>query len=399
MGTLAADLVEVGQRILLGLGLAGVIDGGLGGRGRFAGLARLGIVAAGCRSRRIGGLLFLLEALLLQLADGEELKDPVLHVLQPVVILFQDPVGAPEVDLVVGALAPGQLRDPLQVCADDLVLGRLRRCPVQPAEFAVHFLPGRLRQRQGLDALPQFVGVLPVSLFTELLADLFHLLAQQHFALAFPQLLLDLGLDVLLGVDPHQLPLHRHERRLHALLVVEHFEQPLLFGGGKFEVEDDQVRERTRFVHTLDDLVQCLRGLTTARSQLRGALTEFRVQRLELGVPLVDGAESLEAHQRRAEHRVAVAGILDRARPRLALHQQLDAATRPMGLYDSDDGAHRVQDLRIGLILVLVLGHRKEKPVAVHGLLDSLHRARPARRNRHGHAGVDHRLPQREHRE
>ena len=55
-------------------------------------------------------------------AEGEELQDALLDVLQAVVILVQGLVGELQVELVLRMDAPGQQGDPVQIVAGDRIL-------------------------------------------------------------------------------------------------------------------------------------------------------------------------------------------------------------------------------------------------------------------------------------
>ncbi len=68
------------------------------------------------RSRRLG----------VQLADREVLEDPVLDLLEVVVVLVEHLARVIDVEVVLGLLVPGQLDQPLEVGADDPVLGGRR---------------------------------------------------------------------------------------------------------------------------------------------------------------------------------------------------------------------------------------------------------------------------------
>ena len=69
--------------------------------------------------------------------DGEELEDAVLHRLQPVVVGVEHLARVREVEVVLGRRVPRQLGDPLEVRADDAVLGGLRREVLEAVELAV----------------------------------------------------------------------------------------------------------------------------------------------------------------------------------------------------------------------------------------------------------------------
>src|SRR5439155_13282419 len=80
-----------------------------------------------------------------KLRDGEVLDDPLLHLLEVVVVLVEDLARAIEIEVVLRGLAPRQGRDPVEVGSDDAVLGGRRRQLLEARELAVSRLPDRLR--------------------------------------------------------------------------------------------------------------------------------------------------------------------------------------------------------------------------------------------------------------
>ena len=70
-----------------------------------------------------------------------------------------------------------------------------------------------------LEALTHLLDVVALFLLTELLLNRLELLTQQHLALPLTELRLDLGLDVLLSIDPGELPFDCHQARPHAFLI------------------------------------------------------------------------------------------------------------------------------------------------------------------------------------
>ena len=64
--------------------------------------------------------------ILLELRDGEMLDDPLLHLVEVVVVLVEDLARAVEIEVVVRGHAPRQRRQPVEIGADDAVL-RCRR--------------------------------------------------------------------------------------------------------------------------------------------------------------------------------------------------------------------------------------------------------------------------------
>ena len=61
-------------------------------------------------------------AILAQLAHRQVLEDAVLDLLQVVVVFVEDLPRPGDVDLAAAQLVPGQLRDPVEIGADDAVL-------------------------------------------------------------------------------------------------------------------------------------------------------------------------------------------------------------------------------------------------------------------------------------
>ena len=117
---------------------------------------------------------------------------------------------------------------------------------VEPAELAVDFLPGLGRQVERLELLAQLLEVVPLVALAQLALDGLELLAQEHLALPLAQLLLDLGLDVLLGVEHADLALHVDQDAAEPLLDAQRLEQRLPLGRGDVDVAGDEVGEPAR---------------------------------------------------------------------------------------------------------------------------------------------------------
>ena len=115
-------------------------------------------------------------------------------------------------------------------------LHRLPADPGEPVELAVHFLPGLGRQVERLELLPQLLQIVPLVALAQLALDGLELLAEEHLPLPLAQLLLDLGLDVLLGIEHADLALHVHQHPAEPLLDAERLEQRLPLGRGDVDV-------------------------------------------------------------------------------------------------------------------------------------------------------------------
>ncbi len=125
------------------------------------------------------------------------LEDAVLDLLEVVVILVQHGPGVWEVEVVVGDLAPRQGHEPVEVRANDAVLGCGGGDLLQSRQLAVDGFLRVFRQLQLREAAAQLVDLRLLGVtFAELVLDRLELLAQEELALAFLHLLLNLRLDL-----------------------------------------------------------------------------------------------------------------------------------------------------------------------------------------------------------
>ena len=100
------------------------------------------------RARRAGEAEDRALHVLLELADGQVFEDPLLDLLEVVVVGVEDLAGPAEVEPVAAGLAPGQDRQPVEVGPDDRVLGRAGVHAGEPLELALglgQHLGGRAR--------------------------------------------------------------------------------------------------------------------------------------------------------------------------------------------------------------------------------------------------------------
>ncbi len=80
----------------------------------------------------------------IELEHGQVLQDALLHIFQVVVVLIQDLAGQRDIDDGLGAFAPGQFQDQLEIAARQLVIGRHGRQLFQPAQLTLGFLADML---------------------------------------------------------------------------------------------------------------------------------------------------------------------------------------------------------------------------------------------------------------
>ncbi len=130
------------------------------------------------------------------------LDDPLLDVVEPVVVGVEDGAGGHEVGGVGRGDVPGQLEDGVEPGPDPLRLGVLLAGPLQLVDLAQQRLAHGVRDVGGLRPGAVVIGTLGLAL-AELLADRRELLAQEVLPLglvdALPDVLADLLADLELG--------------------------------------------------------------------------------------------------------------------------------------------------------------------------------------------------------
>ena len=77
-----------------------------------------------------------------QVAHREVLQDAFFDVLEPVVILIEDPMRVREIQVVFALLLPGQIEDPVQVGARYGAFRGVRGDAVEPVDLALGHLAG-----------------------------------------------------------------------------------------------------------------------------------------------------------------------------------------------------------------------------------------------------------------
>src|SRR5262249_9302764 len=117
-----------------------------------------------------------------ELAHGQELEDPVLHVPEGVMVLIEDSRGLLDVEVVFAPRRPGELCDRLEIGPDDLRLHRLAADARQAAPLAIHLATHVLRQLERVELLLQLLQPLALRalVLAELLLDRLELLAEVH---------------------------------------------------------------------------------------------------------------------------------------------------------------------------------------------------------------------------
>ena len=135
-------------------------------------------------------------ALAAELADGQELDDALLDVLEAGVVLIEDASRLAEVEVVLRADVPRDLEHPVEVRPDPAVLRALLAGPLETVQLALDLGADVLGHAGALEASP-VTGRDVVAAFAELLLDRLELLAQQEVSLGLLHPLVDLGANLL----------------------------------------------------------------------------------------------------------------------------------------------------------------------------------------------------------
>ena len=258
-----------------------------------------------------------------------------------------------EVEVVLGDRPPRQREDPVEVRADDAVLGGGGREALEPVHLARRRLGGVLGQVLGRELLEQLVdlGLVVVDL-AELLLDRLQLLTEEELALGLVDLARDLRLD--LRAELRHLDLAPEDRRDPAqpLLDVGRLEQLLPLVRLQPQRRRDQVRERGRVVDVGGGELQLLRQVGRHPDDLRELLLHRPGQRLDLGRLRHDLRQVLELGDE-------VRLVLDRLDEADALDTLDEDSQRPVGhldhLVDDRDRADAVEVVparRVGLLVL-----------------------------------------------
>ena len=193
-------------------------------------------------------------ALAAELANREELDDPLLHVLETGVILIEDAPCLGEVEVVLGSHVPGDLEHPVEIGPDPAVLRALLARPLEAVQLALDLLAHVLGHARVLEARP-VAGDNIVATLAELLLDRLELLAQQEVALGLLHPLVDLGPHLLAHRCVGEDVLGPSDQASEALLDVErlqHLELLLDAEVRRVAGEVGQVAGVTNRAHRLD---------------------------------------------------------------------------------------------------------------------------------------------------
>ena len=290
-----------------------------------------------------------------QLAHRQVLGDAVLDVLQTGVIGVEHFACRNRIEVLLGALAPGDRDQPVQVCADHARLARLLAHPLKAPELLQRLLVDLLGHRGGLDLGAVLLRDRALVL-AELLADRLHLLAQEVLALLVLRPLLHVLADALAHLQLGQALALQLDGQLQALGHVERAQQLDLLLVGQVGGVAGRVGQRPG----LGDRAQERGDAAVVAAQLEDLLDDRAVLALEVaGLAVYRRLIGALVH---LDAQLTAGSCLGGADQRAVLPRDRDgmaAAGQPQLLGDLGHGAHLEE-------LVLVAGHEHDALVIAH---------------------------------
>ena len=220
----------------------------------------------------------------LELAHRQVLDDALFDLLQPVVVLVQDPTGAIQVQVVLGGLVPGELHQPLQIGARHRILGGLGRDLPQPHELFVGHLLGLGGHFSLEDALLELARLVVLLTVPQLILDGPHALPQHGLPLVPAHLGPHMRVDVLPDLVRLQGAMEPEQHLPQALGHVHLVEDLHLLGQGGVDVGGRNVGERAGLPHLLQQRGRLVGDVGRDGDQLLAGVAHRQGQALGLHV-------------------------------------------------------------------------------------------------------------------
>ena len=301
-----------------------------------------------------------------QLPHGDEFQDPLLHLVQAVVVLVQDLPGLFHVSPVVGLHTPGHVQAHIQIVPDDGPLGAAEGLLGQAVQLLHELLPHLVTGPAAVDLLLVFVQLV-VAVLAQLVLQNVQLLPQDHIPLDLAHPLADLLVDIRLQDGDihlmHQNFVH-HQQPPGGMQLLQH---PLAILVPEVDVGGDGVRQQAgvpdvqhgghqlvgQIPHQL--LILAKQGVCPPGQSLGAVRGPPALVLQQLHIGLQEGLGLPQAAQ---------------GRPVQAPGDDPYPGIR--GLDDLENAAHGadlVQVLLLGVLDAdLPLGHQQQLPVALHGV-------------------------------
>ncbi|OQA28699.1 MAG: hypothetical protein BWY59_00701 [Verrucomicrobia bacterium ADurb.Bin345] len=338
--------------------------------------------------------------ILLELQHGKVFENAILDFRQVVVVLVEDAARLRNLQLVLRRDRPRQLRQPVEIGPHHRVFRRRRGNRAEPLLLLVGGLLHLFGHPRRADLALDFQDVaLLLVLLAQLLADRLHLFAQEEFALALGKRFADLVLDLRPQPQHLQLAVQQRGQAAEPRTGPVILQQQLPVFKRHVQVRGNQVRELAGILDVehgdlqlfrqrggkRDDLLEPFGGIARQRRQLDGSfflVLQHPVVRFQV-MPVF-----LPVHEPAAAD---------------ALHENADRVVREFQhLHKPREAAVFVQILERDLVVLRLaapLERRDEHPVPADNHVNELDGFRRAHDQRRDHAGKQHDVAQRQHRQ
>ncbi len=177
------------------------------------------------------------------LLDREVFDDPLLDLVETVMIIVENLLGKLEVLLDLGALGPRDRQEPVEVIAHHSGFRRHWRHLPQLLELVGGLLARLLRELGLLDLVLDLGELVLAFLVADLFLDRLHLLVEKILALGLLHLPLDAGADALLDLQHRNLAVDQAEHLLQPLGDRRGLQDRLPVGNLEGQVRGDGVGE------------------------------------------------------------------------------------------------------------------------------------------------------------
>ena len=330
-------------------------------------------------------------------AYGQIFDDALLHLVQPVVILGQNPARTLEIEVIRRGLAPRQIEQPFDIGSADPDFRASGRHAAQAFQFAVRLIARLVVHRRLGQPFAQILNVRRV-LVAQLGLNRLDLLPQEIILLILLNLLADARLNLLLHARQFGFA---HEQRADGFQprqLVKFLEHLLTILDLAEHVGRNDIRQLARIL----DFQNRLHGLSGNPAAHLTIFLKIMVRRAQQRVRFDGNRRSLFEHFIQRAHKVRLF-LRHRAQNRaaFALHEQANVSARQTKhLLDAGNGAHMINIINGRVIHIhIALRDQKNALVFLHGLIERRNGFLAPRIKMQNHMREDHQPAQRQHRQ
>jgi len=316
--------------------------------------------------------------------DRQILDDPLLDLLQTVMVVVEDTFGGIQIDLIVSIIAPGQRDHPVDIVAHHSCFGRHRRHHLELFELLDSLVLRFFGHLLGEDLFFEFLDlVLEFVFLAELLLDGPHLLVEIVLFLSLLHLLFDPGANPLLDFENFDLRAHEAEDLLQTSRGFGGLEQAFLVFDLDAQMRHNGIGQTGRLGNGRHRHDGFGRDLLVQLDVILEGRVHAANQSLDLGGYLTDLFDLFGVH----EEKFIVRHVAFDACAFFAFDQNLDGAVgKPQQLHHSPQRAHIIDiGFRRFVGLGVFLGSQQNELLLVHRLFKSADRTLASYKERDHH--------------